>query len=205
MNIYTRLHRLFYSRFAANRSLKFEPMSKDVLTLPGFHRDIRAGTQTDRISIGINSILGCKIILERNACSVKIGNDTYIGNSQIICAQQITIGSDVLISWGCTIIDHDSHSLSWIDRADDVKRWRNGFANGGLSAAATTKNWGIVSMAPIVICDKVWLGFNAIILKGITIGEGAVVAAGSVVTKDVPSWTLVGGNPARAIRELSKN
>lgn len=57
-------------------------------------------------------------------------------------------------------------------------------------------------MAPVYIGDKVWIGFNVIILKGVDIGEGAVVAAGSVVTKNVPEWTLVGGNPAKVIRQL---
>ena len=58
-------------------------------------------------------------------------------------------------------------------------------------------------MAPIRIADKAWLGMNVTVLKGVTIGEGAVVAAGSIVTKDVPPWTLVAGNPARVIKELS--
>jgi len=65
-----------------------------------------------------------------------------------------------------------------------------------------TKNWQVVPMAPIHISDKVWIGFNVIILKGVNIGEGAIIAAGSVVTKDVPAWTLVGGNPARVIKQL---
>ena len=54
---------------------------------------------------------------------------------------------------------------------------------------------------PIVIHDNVWIATGAIVLPGVTIGEGAVVAAGAVVTKDVPPWTVVGGNPARVIKE----
>jgi acetyltransferase-like isoleucine patch superfamily enzyme len=61
-----------------------------------------------------------------------------------------------------------------------------------------------VSAKPIVIGDYVWIGSNAIILAGVTIGEGSVVAAGAVVTEDVPSYTLVGGVPARAIREIKR-
>lgn len=59
---------------------------------------------------------------------------------------------------------------------------------------------------PIVIRDKVWIATGAIVLPGVTIGEGAVVAAGAVVTKDVEPWTVVGGNPAKFIkkRELNK-
>ena len=55
--------------------------------------------------------------------------------------------------------------------------------------------------APITIHDNVWIGSSAIILKGVTVGEGAVVAAGSVVTRDVKAFTIVGGNPAKLIRE----
>lgn len=64
------------------------------------------------------------------------------------------------------------------------------------------KCWDAVTVRPVVIRDKVWLGFNVIVLKGVTIGEGSVVAAGSVVTRDVPDFTLVAGNPARFIRSL---
>jgi galactoside O-acetyltransferase len=59
-----------------------------------------------------------------------------------------------------------------------------------------------VAKAAVRIGDKSWIGFNASILKGVTIGEGAVVAACSVVTADVEAWSLVAGNPARPIRRL---
>ncbi|WP_263358973.1 acyltransferase [Acidicapsa ligni] len=64
------------------------------------------------------------------------------------------------------------------------------------------KDWKTVILKPVRICDKSWIGLNAIVLKGVEIGEGAVVAAGSVVTKNVPSWTVVAGNPAKVIREI---
>ncbi len=62
------------------------------------------------------------------------------------------------------------------------------------------KDWSNVKSSPITIKDKAWIGFNSIILKGVTIGEGAVVAAGSVVTQDVPDYAVVGGNPAKIIK-----
>ncbi len=63
-----------------------------------------------------------------------------------------------------------------------------------------TKGCRPLKTAPIVIQDGVWIGARAIILPGVTIGEGAVVAAGAVVTKDVPAWHIVGGNPAKLIK-----
>jgi galactoside O-acetyltransferase len=168
----------------------------------GYSLDIRAGSQTGRVKIGSNSVLSCRIVLERSEGSVSIGDQTYIGASVVLCADRIDIGSNVLISWGCTLVDHDSHSLDWRKRANDVEDWRQGLLSGGLSDAATKKNWGVVEHSPIKISDKAWIGMNVTILKGVTIGEGAVIAAGSIVTKDVAPWTLVGGNPARLIREL---
>lgn len=66
------------------------------------------------------------------------------------------------------------------------------------------KNWDVVKSKPIKICDDAWIGMNCIILKGVTIGEGAIVGAGSVVTKDVPAWTVVAGNPAKVVKTLLK-
>lgn len=102
------------------------------------------------------------------------------------------MGDDVVISWGVTIVDHNSHSLSWPERANDVLDWGRG-----------TKDWQNVKIAQVQIDNKVWIGFNAIILKGVAIGEGAIVAAGAVVTKDVPPYSVVAGNPARVIRTLT--
>ena len=65
------------------------------------------------------------------------------------------------------------------------------------------KNWSVVKDAPISIGNKAWIGFGVTILKGVNIGEGAVIAAGSVVTKDVPAYTIVGGNPAKFIKKIS--
>ena len=65
-----------------------------------------------------------------------------------------------------------------------------------------SKNWNVVKKSPVIIEDKVWIGTRSIILKGVTVGEGAIVGAGSVVTKDVQPWTVVAGNPAQKIKEL---
>jgi acetyltransferase-like isoleucine patch superfamily enzyme len=144
-----------------------------------------------RISIGSGSIFEGTITSDREGSSVVIGENTFIGNSSIVTAECVEIGSDVLISWGCTIADHDSHTLNWSGRTGDVRAFYDG-----------TKNWKGVNICPVRIRDKAWIGFNVIILKGVTIGEGAVVAAGSLVTRNVPDYVLVAGNPARTIRSV---
>jgi galactoside O-acetyltransferase len=109
----------------------------------------------------------------------------------LVCAESITIGDDVLMSWGVTVVDHDSHSLAWSQRRNDVLDWGQG-----------RKDWTHVPVAPVTIQNKAWIGFGVSILKGVTIGEGAVVAAGSVVSRHVAPWTAVAGSPARKIRDL---
>ena len=99
------------------------------------------------------------------------------------------MGDDVIISWGVTIVDHDSHALHWSLRKHDVSAWSRG-----------EKDWTSVSISPVIIGSKVWIGFGASILKGVTIGEGSVVGAQSVVTRNVPPFSIVAGNPARVIR-----
>lgn len=141
--------------------------------------------------IGEGSMFAGTIAADRPEAEVRIGRNTFFGGSMLVCAASITIGDDVLVSWGCTIVDHGSHAVDWAERAGDVRAWYGG-----------EKDWTHVRIAPVTIGDKAWLGFNVIVLPGVTIGEGAVVGAGSVVTRDVPAWTVVAGNPAREIRRL---
>jgi acetyltransferase-like isoleucine patch superfamily enzyme len=145
------------------------------------------------ITIGAGTIVEAALITETIEAKIQIGRDTFIGKSLLVSAESISVGDDVLISWGCNIVDHDSHSLQWQHRAEDVKNWFHG-----------RKDWTHVPRAPIVLEDKVWVGFDSSILKGVRVGTGSVIAAGSVVTRDVPAWTLVGGVPARPLRELER-
>jgi galactoside O-acetyltransferase len=168
-----------------------------------FFFDNRGDSQTPRLLIGEQCVLSCTIVLERDIGQISIGDRTYIsGGTSIISSLDIKIGSDVMIAWGVAIIDHDAHSPRWEERANDILQWRLGWLENGYQGVAQRKNWDVVPMSPIVIEDKVWIGFNAIILKGVRIGEGAVIAAGSVVIKDIPSYCVVAGNPAKIVREL---
>lgn len=119
---------------------------------------------------------GCHLILGENA-KFSIGENSFISvNSRITCSKEIIIGDDCAISWNVQIMDTDIHNIV-----------TNGEKN------SETKS--------VRIGNHVWIGTQAIILKGVTIGDGAIVSAGAIVTKDVQSKCLVGGNPAKIIRE----
>ncbi len=113
---------------------------------------------------------------------VEIGNKTYINHdSEIRCRERITIGNNVSIAYNVLIQDSDYHTT---------------YDENGKPKSQTL---------PISIEDNVWIGANVIVLKGVTIGEGCIVAAGSVVTKSIPAYSLVAGNPARVIKQNIKH
>ncbi|HJP58674.1 MAG TPA: acyltransferase [Gemmatimonadaceae bacterium] len=153
-------------------------------------RSIRMGPKSEFI-VGNDCVIAARADFETDGGVIIIGDRTFIGKSHLVCHTRIEIGDDVLIAWGVTIVDHNSHSVSWRGRANDVRDLLRG-----------KKDWQHVDRAPVRIANKVWIGLNSIVLSGVTIGEGAVVAAGSVVTKDVPDFCVVAGNPARVVREL---
>lgn len=112
-----------------------------------------------------------------SGATLSIGDHTYINRSASIdCTQEITIGDCCAISDNVQILDSDFHPMTY---------------NGKTSTMSK----------PVHIGNHVWIGRSAIILKGVTIGDGAIVGAGSVVTRDVPARCLVAGNPARVIKE----
>ena len=166
----------------------------------GFGTHLSSATLTARdpdgcsLFVGSGSNVECSIVLEQRAAEVRIGSRTHIGGSTLLdAASRIVIGDDVLIAFGVLIMDHDSHSPAFSERRDDVRDWMLG-----------TKEWTHVKVSPVEIADKAWIGARSIVLEGVHIGEGAIVGAGSVVTKDVPPWTIVAGNPARVIRALTE-
>jgi carbonic anhydrase/acetyltransferase-like protein (isoleucine patch superfamily) len=115
---------------------------------------------------------GARISAGQNA-QLTVGASTYISEgTRVYASNCIHIGSRCAISWGVTIIDDDGHGI-------------------GLPPYS----------APITIGDDVWIGCNATILKGVTIGSGSVVAAGAIVTRSCPPHSLIGGVPARILRQ----
>lgn len=158
----------------------------------------------NHVDIGEESIIGATIIFEKKGGNVSIGNRVYIGDSKIICKSSITFENDILVAWGVTFYDHNSHSLNYKNRQKDICQVLYDHKNHSGNYLAN-KDWSDVESRPILIKNNAWIGMHSFIMKGVTVGEGAIVAAGSVVTKDVPSFTVVAGNPARVVKQINKD
>ncbi|HNQ13685.1 MAG TPA: acyltransferase [Bacteroidia bacterium] len=151
------------------------------------------------LKISKGSIVSGKFVFEAETSQILIGENSFIGGGLFICHDKIEIGSNVMISWGCTIIDNNAHSLKASERIDDVKNWKRGITE---NQPWKYKDWSNVRKAGVHIADNSWIGFNSIILKGVHIGAGAIVGAGSVVTKNVLQESSVAGNPAKEINRI---
>ena len=137
----------------------------------------------DHIKIGVNSILA----------NIKIGSYSYVGGNSVLknCSlgKFVAIASEVKIGLG-------------IHPVNDVISTYPGFYSAFASGAVKFNcNSSIEECKQVVVGNDVWIGTRAMILDGVTIGDGAVIAAGSVVTKDVEPYTIVGGIPAKLIRK----
>jgi carbonic anhydrase/acetyltransferase-like protein (isoleucine patch superfamily) len=124
---------------------------------------------------------------------VTLGDYALVHGARIICDAEITIGDYALISWNVVLMDTYRVPLDPVARRQELERVPRRVPR--VAAAA-------VPARPIIIGKNVWIGFDACILPGVTIGEGAVVGAKSVVKQNVPPFTVVAGNPAQVIRQL---
>jgi acetyltransferase-like isoleucine patch superfamily enzyme len=128
----------------------------------------------DVILDGVSTLIGAKVFDEP---TLTVGNNTHLGYMLTInVGRDVTIGANVLIGDRVTIMSYDGHPTNPVERR--------------LPAPPE-------SSKPVLIGDNVWIGANCTILKGVKIGEGAVVASGSVVTANIPPRSIAIGNPAR--------
>jgi acetyltransferase-like isoleucine patch superfamily enzyme len=192
-----KLKSLFYLAEKSDTFNKYLKIGNKTL-IKNLNIEVRCSDQNRKyLFIGDESIISGSFIFETGNGSITIGDSTFIGGGTFICIDKIVIGNNVMFSWGCTVIDNDAHSLLSQNRYSDIKDWKRGLEENKIGFF---KDWSNVKHCPVIIKDKAWIGFNSIILKGVTIGEGAIVGAGSIVTKDVPDYTVVAGNPARIIK-----
>ncbi len=147
------------------------------------------------VSIGdhVSLYAGCSFSIGVNgACT--IGDFTLLNGALIMAEDRIEIGSHCLVSWNVGIADSDFHPLEPAQRLIDSRALAPYYKDRPARPKLVT--------APVIIRDNVWIGMNAVILKGVTIGENSVVAAGAVVTKTVPPNVVVAGNPAAVVKQF---
>lgn len=153
------------------------------------------------INIGKDCIIGGSFIIENEKAKIVVGNATTLGAGSMVVAgdADIYIGNHVVMSFGVTFYNTNSHSLDIRERHLDLVNTLE-YLRGNSNSRKI--NWTKIDSKDIVVKDNVWIGFGATILKGVTIGEGAIIGAKSVVTHNVEPYTVVAGNPARVLKIL---
>ncbi len=150
----------------------------------------------EHIRIGKHCTIGGNLVALYGG-KITIGNNVYIGGSTTFqCKEAITIGNHVIIANNAMLIDNNNHPTApemrlKMSQCDDYLHdplW----------------SWETATSAPIVVEDNVWIGRDTRILKGVSVGEGSIVALGAVVTHNVPPYTVVAGNPAKVVKELKR-
>jgi len=127
---------------------------------------------------------------------VNVGDFSLIHGAWFICDSQIEIGDYALISWNVVFMDTYGVSLNPAERRNQLE---------ALSLKSERRMPRGAAARPIRIGRNVWIGFDCVVLPGVAIGEGSIVGARSVVTEDVPPYTVVAGNPARIVRQLEND
>jgi len=169
---------------SADKSARLLPESA-IINFTGDH---------DRIQIGSHSISRGECRVFGASGHIQIGSYCYIGDgTKIWSSVGVTIGDRVLIAHSVNIHDNDSHPLSAAQRHNQTV---------GICYQGKYDLDG-VGMAPVVIEDDAWIGFNVAILKGVRVGKGAIIGASTVITKDVPPYAVMAGNPPRLVGTAS--
>ena len=176
----------------------------DGCVVQGDHNPFKAPSEVinlqndpNKIRIGQNCDLWGELMVLRTGGEIVIGDHTYMGEfNKIWSNAKVTLGNNIMTSHHVYIVDSDFHEM---DSDLRVKNFAGSVSNNVDSMASTDH----IPKSPVVIEDKVWINFNVSIYKGVTIGEGSVIASNAVVNKDIPPYSLAVGNPARVIKKLS--
>lgn len=138
---------------------------------------------SDNSRYHLNMHSATKIIIDKAGGIIQIGDNSRIHGTCIHAYKSITIGKNCLIAANSQIIDGNGHLLSFPDVANRINT--------------------VDEAKPVVIEDNVWIGANVIVLPGVRIGAGSVIAAGSIVSKNIPPMVIAGGNPAKIIKDMN--
>jgi acetyltransferase-like isoleucine patch superfamily enzyme len=146
--------------------------------------------RADALSIGHDCTMDGVHFALGPAGRVVIGDYCYFTNATLLCEDAVSFGSYVMIGWNATIADSDFHPL------DPAQRIADAIACSPLAGGRPRPE---IKHSPVVIADDVWIGPNATILKGVTVGAGALIQPGALVTRDIPAMSIVSGNPAEIV------
>ena len=146
-----------------------------------------------RIGNHVSCYAGCSFSIGKSGYAA-VGDFTLLNGALIMAEERIEIGSHCLVSWNVGIADSDFHPLAPAQRLIDAKALAPFYKNRPPRPKLETR--------PVIIGDNVWIGMHSLILKGVTIGENSVVAAGAIVTKSVPANCVVAGNPATVVKKF---
>lgn len=156
-------------------------------------RIINIGKDSTLIKIGASSVVEGDLLTFAHGGCITVGEWCFIGEgSRIWSAAHIAIGNRVMISHNVNIFDNLTHPVDPVSRHQHFR------------AIITTGHPEKIDLGehPIHIEDDVWIGAGATVMRGVTIGKAAIVGTGSVVTRNVPAFAIVAGNPARVIRYI---
>jgi acetyltransferase-like isoleucine patch superfamily enzyme len=149
--------------------------------------------ESKRIKIGKDTIVQGELAVFAHGGNIQLGDWCFVGeHTRIWSADSIVIGHRVLIAHAANIFDNLTHPIRAAERHAQFRE----IAKAGHPREIS------LGERPVRIEDDAWIGAGAFVLRGVTVGSGAIVAAGAVVTKDVPPYCLAAGNPARIVREL---
>jgi len=178
-----------------------EKQRQDMMKLAEIHPDAVLNLDTSKIynqfktkesiSIGAFTRFAGEMIVLKSKATIKVGTYCFIGpETRIWSADKITIGDRVLISHNVNVHDNISHPIdSRLRHQDFIDIFSTGLNDNSA-----------IHEKQIIIGDDAWIGFNAIILKGVTIGKGAIIGAGAIITKDVPDYAVVVGYPQQIVK-----
>ncbi len=147
-----------------------------------------------RIRIGAHSVICGELFVFAHGGDISIGDWCYIGDgTRIWSAGAIHIGDRVMISHNVSVFDSLTHPLNAQRRHAQFKE---------IMQTGHPRSIDL-DERPVTVGNDAWIGANSCVLRGVSIGEGAVVGAGAVVTRDIPPFCIAVGNPARVVRELT--
>jgi acetyltransferase-like isoleucine patch superfamily enzyme len=168
-------------------------LGPDTLVTGAFAFKRFRSTHADALQVGEGCTMDGVHFALGEAGRVRIGRFCYFTNAVLLCEEALHIGDYVVIGWNATIADTDFHPIAPAERIADAV---------ACSPLGKGRPRPAVARLPVVIGNDVWIGPNATVLKGVTIGDGARIEPGALVTRDVAPRTRVLGNPAQVVGEV---